>query len=144
MTFITIRLRAVLGDWAEGSTLIFLDNRFTEEWFERMHALGGQNPTMPRKDLTSLTTDDITRSCAQYDASFVVTEKPKEFELPKSYENSRFILYRYPRQQQSITIINGKFFGRICNFYKPDRVIAEHHALNARPAVCHKKFHPVI
>ena len=33
-------LRAVLGDWAEGSTLLYLDNRFTEEWFERMNDSG--------------------------------------------------------------------------------------------------------
>ena len=89
-------LRAVLGDWAEGSTLLYLDSRFTEEWFERMHALGWTKPYNAEAGFNSLTTADITRTARKYGASFVVTEKPKEFDLPKAYENNRFILYRTP------------------------------------------------
>jgi hypothetical protein len=88
-------LRAVLGDWAEGSTLLYLDNRFTEEWFERMQALGWTKPYNAEAGFNSLTTADITRAARMYGASFVVTEKPKEFDLPKAYENSRFILFRF-------------------------------------------------
>ncbi len=88
-------LRAVLGDWAEGSTLLYLDNRFTEEWFERMNDLGWTKPYNAEAGFNSLTTADIIRTARKYGAVFVVTEKPKEFDLPKAYENSRFILYRF-------------------------------------------------
>lgn len=88
-------LRAVLGDWAEGSTLLYLDNRFTEEWFERMNDLGWTKPNNAEDGFNNLSTEDITRVARKYGAVFVVTEKPKEFDLPKAYENSRFILYRF-------------------------------------------------
>ena len=89
-------LRAVLGDSAEGSTLIFLDNRFTEEWFERMNDLGWTKTYNAEEGFNKLSTEDITRVALKYNARFVVTEKPKQFELPIIYENSRFILYRTP------------------------------------------------
>jgi len=88
--------RAVLGDWAEGSTLLYLDNQFTEEWFERMRALGWTTPNNAEEGFNRLTTADIKKVAAKYGASFVVTEKPKTFELPKAYENSRYILYHVP------------------------------------------------
>jgi hypothetical protein len=90
-------LRAVLGDWAEGSTLLYLDNRFTEEWFERMHDLGWTAPDNAETGFNELSTDDILRIGRKYNARFVVTEKPKEFDLPVIYANSRFILYRITR-----------------------------------------------
>jgi len=89
--------RAVLGDWAEGSTLLYLDNQFTAEWFERMHGLGWTKRHNAREGFNSLTTPAIKKVADKYGASFVVTEKPKEFDLPKAFENSRFILYRIDR-----------------------------------------------
>jgi hypothetical protein len=87
--------RAVLGDWAEGSTLIFLDNRFTAEWFERMNDLGWTKEYNAEAGFKNLSTEDITRIALKYNARFVVTEKPKSFTLPIVYENSRYILYRF-------------------------------------------------
>ena len=89
--------RAVLGDWAEGSTLLYLDNRFTKEWFERMNDLGWTKPYNAEAGFNNLTTDDINRVARKYNAQFVVTEKPKEFDLPIAYANDRFVLYRIPR-----------------------------------------------
>ena len=88
--------RAVLGDWAEGSTLLYLDNRYTEEWFERMHDLGWTNPYNAEAGFNSLTTGDITRIALKYNAQFIVTAKPKEFDLPLVYSNNHFMLYRIP------------------------------------------------
>jgi hypothetical protein len=88
--------RAVLGDWSEGSTLLYLDNRYTEEWFERMHDLGWTKPHNAEAGFNSLSTADIIRVGRKYNAGFVVTERPKTFELPRVYANSRFMLYRIP------------------------------------------------
>jgi len=85
--------RAVLGDWAEGSTLLYLDNQFTAEWFERMRDLGWTQSHNAREGFNSLTTEAIMNVGQKYNARFIVTEKPKEFSLPKIHENSRFILY---------------------------------------------------
>jgi hypothetical protein len=90
-------LRAVLGDWAEGSTLLYLDNRYTEEWFERMRDLGWTEPYNAESGFNNLSTEDILRIGRKYNAQFVVTEKPKEFDLPMVYANSRFMLYRITR-----------------------------------------------
>lgn len=87
-------LRAVLGDWAEGSTLLYLDNRYTEEWFERMHDLGWTSMHNAEKGFNRLTTAEITKTAEKYGAAFVVTKKPKTFGLPKVYENTQYILYR--------------------------------------------------
>jgi hypothetical protein len=87
--------RAVLGDWAEGSTLLYLDNRFTAEWFERMHALGWTKIDNAEEGFNNLTTAAIKNIADTYGAAYVVTKKPKEFDLPKAFENSRFILYRF-------------------------------------------------
>ncbi len=87
--------RAVLGDWAEGSTLLYLDNRFTEQWFERMHALGWTKMYNAEEGFNNLTTGAIQNVADTYGAAFVVTTKPKKFDLPKVFENSRYILYRF-------------------------------------------------
>lgn len=85
--------RAVLGDWAEGSTLLYLDNKFTEEWFERMYDLGWTEKDLCNKGYNRLTTAEIVRVARKYGAGFIVTEKPKTFDLRKIYENDKFILY---------------------------------------------------
>ena len=88
--------RATLGDWAEGTTLVYLDNRFVEEWFERMRDLGWTESHNAKTGFNNLSTEDITRVALKYNAQFVVTEKPKQFNLPMAYENSLFSLYRIP------------------------------------------------
>jgi hypothetical protein len=88
--------RAVLGDWGEGSYMIYLDRRYTEDWFARMADLGWEKKLEARKSYDQLSTDDIIAVGLKYGASFVVTEKPKTFKLKKIYENKKFILYRIP------------------------------------------------
>ena len=88
-------LRATLGDWAEGTTLIYLDNQFTQEWFARMNDLGWRKWYLPKEGYNKLTTDEIIAVAKKYRANFVVTEKPKIFNLQKLYENKMYILYKY-------------------------------------------------
>lgn len=85
--------RATLSDWAEGSTLLYLDNKFTEEWFEHMHALGWTEKRLFYDGYNRLTTREVLDAAKKYNARFVVTEKPKTFNLKKLYENDKFILY---------------------------------------------------
>jgi hypothetical protein len=92
--FTTYSMRASLGDWAEGSTLLYLDNRFTREWFQRMYDIGWKDIDLMRDGYNSLTTDELTAAAKKYGAKFAVTEKPKVFDLPLLYENEKFILYK--------------------------------------------------
>jgi hypothetical protein len=92
--FTNYSLRATLGDWAEGSTVIYLDNQFAEEWFARMNDLGWRKWYLPKEGYNKLTTDEIISVAKKYKAKFVVTEKPKIFNLQKLYENERYILYK--------------------------------------------------
>jgi len=89
-------LRATTSDWAEGSNLIYLDNRFTQDWFERMAALGYDREDRFYSGFRTLTTQQILAAARRYGASFVVTDKPKTFDLPKIYENEGYVLYRVP------------------------------------------------
>jgi hypothetical protein len=91
--FTTYSMRAILGDWAEGSTLHYLDNQFTQEWFSRMNDLGCKAYNSFR-EYNSLNTDKILKVAHKYGAKFIVTEKPKTFKLNKLYENKKFILYK--------------------------------------------------
>lgn len=91
--FTTYSLRAVVGDWAEGCTLIYLDRQFVEQWFERMNDLNCK-PYQWFVGYNNLSTDQIVNVARKYNAAYVVTEKPKTFELKKIYENKKFILYR--------------------------------------------------
>lgn len=86
--------RATLSDWAEGSNGIYLDNQFVEQWFERMQALGWTECAEARKGYDALTTEDIINVAKKYSAKFVVTEKPKQFDLFRVYENGHYLLYR--------------------------------------------------
>ena len=98
--FTTYSLRAILGDWSEGTTLLYLGNRFTQEWFARMNDLGSTAPDFNR-GYNSLTTNAVLRVARKYKAKFIVTEKSKTFKLKKIYENSAFILYEAtPRELQ--------------------------------------------
>jgi len=100
--FTTYSLRAILGDWSEGSTMLYLDNQFTREWFVRMKDLGSTAPDF-NMGYNSLSTSDVLRAARKYRAKFIVTEKPKTFNLKKIYENTGFILYeaapRTPQQR---------------------------------------------
>jgi hypothetical protein len=96
--FTTYSMRAIVGDWAEGTTLIFLDNQFTQEWFVRMSDLGCK-PTNWFGEYNNLKTKDILRVARKYGAKFIVTEKPKTFHLKKLHENENFILYEATTSQ---------------------------------------------
>ena len=90
--FTTYSKRAILGDWAEGSTLLYLDSQFTQEWLARMYDLGCK-PYNWFQEYNSLKTETMLKVAKKYGATFIVTEKPKTFNLNKLYENKRFILY---------------------------------------------------
>lgn len=93
--FTTYSKRAVLGDWAEGSTLIYLDRQFTEEWFARMADLNC-TPYESFYRFNMITTEALEKAAHKYGARFVISEKPKTFNFDKLYENEGFILYRLP------------------------------------------------
>ena len=86
--------RAILGDWAEGANILYLDNRFTEEWFERMKDLGWTERFNAKEGFSKLSTQAIIKAANKYDARFVITEKPKTFSLPIVYENNKYVLYQ--------------------------------------------------
>jgi len=86
--------RAILSDWAEGANILYLDNQFAAEWFERMNDLGWTEQCNAREGFNRLATADIIKAAYKYGAGFVVTEKPKIFNLDKIYENSKYCLYK--------------------------------------------------
>lgn len=85
--------RATIGDWPEGGNILYLDSRFAREWFERMFDIGWRERFGAKTGYNALTTSEVRKAARKYGASFVITEKPKEFDLPKLYENKRYILY---------------------------------------------------
>jgi hypothetical protein len=86
--------RATIGDWPEGGNIIYLDGQFAREWFDRMYDIGWRERFGAKEGYGALTTDEVRSAARKYGALFVITEKPKEFSLPKLYENKEFILYR--------------------------------------------------
>lgn len=86
--------RATLSDWAEGANILYLDNQFAEEWFERMNDLGWTERFNAREGFSKLSTKAIIKAANKYGARFVITEKPKTFSLPILYENSKYVLYQ--------------------------------------------------
>ncbi|MEI6125138.1 MAG: hypothetical protein WCQ99_01160, partial [Pseudomonadota bacterium] len=87
-------LRATLSDWAEGANILYLDNQFAEQWFERMQSLGWTEFSNAKLGYNQLTTEDIIKVAHRYGAKFAVTEKPKRFNLPCVYENAHYALYK--------------------------------------------------
>lgn len=85
--------RATLGDWAEGANILYMDTTFAQAWLERMNDLGWHTLWGERSGYNGLSTEAIIATAKKYGASFIITEKPKRFELPRIYENSQFILY---------------------------------------------------
>jgi hypothetical protein len=88
--------RAVLGDWAEGSSILYQDNSFAKEWLSRMRDLGWKKRTEMVSGYNSLSTNEITVVAEKYNAPYVITEKPKAFDLPLVYENNKYNLYTVP------------------------------------------------
>ncbi len=88
--------RATLGDWAEGSSIIYLDNDYAKKWLERMETLGWHNVWDLETGYNALTTEAIVATANKYRARYVVTQRPKTFDLPALYENKAFILYEIP------------------------------------------------
>ena len=87
-------LRASLGDWAEGSHALYLGNQFASEWLSRMRDLGWETFLGEKEGYNSLTTEEALKAAKKYGAKFVITEKPKQFNLQQIYENGKFILYQ--------------------------------------------------
>jgi hypothetical protein len=88
--------RATLGDWAEGANILYMDNTFAREWLVRMKDLGWRELYGAEEGYNGLSTEEILSVAHKYGADFVVTEKPKQFELDTLYENKQFMLYRIP------------------------------------------------
>jgi hypothetical protein len=88
--------RAVLGDWAEGSSILYQDNSFAKEWLSRMRDLGWKKREEMVSGYNSLSTNEITVVAEKYNAPYVITEKPKAFDLPLVYENNKYNLYTVP------------------------------------------------
>ena len=88
-------LRATLGDWAEGANAIYLDNQFAREWLSRMKDLGWKEfcKDSNASGYFNLKTQEVVKAAKKYGAKFIITEKPKTFDLQKAYENNQFILY---------------------------------------------------
>ena len=88
-------LRATLGDWAEGANSLYLDNQFAREWLSRMKDLGWKTFCVDSNagGYFDLKTEEVVKTAKKYGAKFIITEKPKTFELKKAYENNKFILY---------------------------------------------------
>lgn len=85
--------RATIGDWPEGGNIIYLDSQFAREWFDRMYDIGWRERFGAKEGYDALTTVEVRSAARKYGVSFVITEKPKEFNLSKLYENDKFILY---------------------------------------------------
>ncbi|MBW1853636.1 MAG: hypothetical protein JRJ00_02990, partial [Deltaproteobacteria bacterium] len=47
----------------------------------------------------ALSTEEIILTAQKYGATYIITEKPKRFELPSIYENNAFILYTVPGEE---------------------------------------------
>jgi len=92
--FSTYSHRAILGDWAEGANMLYLDNQFARDWFTRMNDLGWKWLHGSFEGYKNLSTDQVVKAAQKYGARFVITEKPKTFDLEKCYENKKFILYK--------------------------------------------------
>ncbi len=86
-------LRATLGDWAEGGNVLYTDNQFAKEVLPRMEAIGWKEVNGVYDGYNNLSTAQVLRTAKKYGARFVITEKPKIFDLKKLYENKKFILY---------------------------------------------------
>jgi hypothetical protein len=101
--------RATLGDWAEGSNAIYLDNQFTREWLTRMKELGWKKFCFDSnaEGYYYLPTSEVVKTAKKYGAKYIITEKPKTFALPKIYENEQFILYRAPHAAERGAPENG-------------------------------------
>lgn len=87
-------MRATLGDWAEGGNALYLDQQFAHEWLSRMEDIGWRKLHGSVEGYTNLSTEEVHHASKKYGVKFVITEKPKTFELKKIYENDRFILYQ--------------------------------------------------
>ena len=91
--------RATLGDWAEAAPLVgYCDSHYANECLARMNDLGWTQYSNENAiaGYNRLTTEDIVSTALKYGAKFVITVKPKTFNLPKRYENNIFLLYEFP------------------------------------------------
>jgi len=94
-------LRATLGDWAEWGPVLYSDNQYARECLERMNDLGWRK-YLGKDAYNKLTREHMLNIARKYSAKFVITEKPKTFDLPKLYENSNFVLYRIQSEMGNI------------------------------------------
>ena len=66
----------------------------------RMQALGWRELFGAEEGYNGLSTEEVVLAAHKYGADFVVTEKPKQFELDTFYENQQYILYRVPSTEE--------------------------------------------
>lgn len=98
--FTVFSRRSILADWVMGTTCVWSDNEYASEWLRRMRKLGWDCSHVI-KDLieikegyNSLSTKKMLQVAKEYNASYIVFEKIKRLNLPITYENKQFTLYR--------------------------------------------------
>jgi hypothetical protein len=79
--------RGIAGEWKDG-TQQFFANRFAVEWWERMHALGGQ-----AEGYHQLGQSRLLERGRRYGARHAVCWSGTSLELPRLYENADWIVY---------------------------------------------------
>jgi len=100
------RLRAERAIVVDFKSTAYLETDVSE-WLERLLDLTNhvvytrkQDPyPAMRVGYQSLTPRVIGRVAAKYGATFVVAERPTQFEMPLLYENASYALYEIPRQR---------------------------------------------
>jgi hypothetical protein len=79
--------RATVAEWKDG-TQQFFSNAFADEWWQRMHALGGRGDAYHRMGRRRLI--DVGR---RYGARYVVFWAGKPLVLPRVFETRDFVVY---------------------------------------------------
>jgi len=97
--------RSVVVTYAEGGEVGF-NQQFAGAWFERMSALTNKTFSVldpfentrdsMKRGFDSLTDAQLSELAQHYRASYVLLEAPRHLEMPVSFRNSTFTLYRVP------------------------------------------------
>jgi hypothetical protein len=69
-----------------------------------MEAIGWKEVNGVYEGYNNLSTDQVLKAAEKYGARFVITEKPKTFDLKKLYENKKFILYEAASHPMSMSM----------------------------------------
>ncbi len=97
--------RSVVVTYAEGGEVGF-NQDFARAWFERMSALTNKTFSVMdpfentrdsmKRGFDSLTDAQLSELAQRYRTSYVLVEAPRQLELPISFRNRTFTLYRVP------------------------------------------------